>query len=173
MYDDARHFIRSTHQTFDIITSDPIHPWVKGSATLYTSEYFDMCKRHLNPGGIVTQWVPLYESNFDVVRSELATFFEAFPDGTVWDNDSGGEGYDVVLLGQQGTTSFNADALQDRLKHANQAAVAESLEEVGFHTVVGLLARYGGRAADLKPWLQGARSTAIATCGFSTWPAWV
>jgi spermidine synthase len=55
IYDDARHYILTTHETFDIITSDPIHPWVKGAATLYTREYFELCKRHLNPGGLVTQ----------------------------------------------------------------------------------------------------------------------
>ena len=36
VYDDARHYILTTHEKFDIITSDPIHPWVKGAATLYT-----------------------------------------------------------------------------------------------------------------------------------------
>ena len=45
--DDARHFVLTTHEKFDIITSDPIHPWVKGAATLYTREYFQMCKDHL------------------------------------------------------------------------------------------------------------------------------
>jgi len=59
IYDDARHFILTTHEKFDIITSDPIHPWVKGAATLYTKEYFELVRRHLNPGGLVTQWVPL------------------------------------------------------------------------------------------------------------------
>ena len=52
-------------EKFDIITSDPIHPWVKGSATLYSKEYFELVKEHLNPGGVVTQWVPLYESDTD------------------------------------------------------------------------------------------------------------
>ena len=32
-------------------------------------------KAHLNPGGVVTQWVPLYESDAATVRSEIATFF--------------------------------------------------------------------------------------------------
>ena len=59
VYDDARHYILTTNEKFDIITSDPIHPWVKGSATLYSKEYFEMCRRHLNPGGVITQWVPL------------------------------------------------------------------------------------------------------------------
>src|SRR5258708_20922760 len=34
-YDDARHFVLTTPEKFDVITSDPIHPWGKGTATLY------------------------------------------------------------------------------------------------------------------------------------------
>src|SRR5207244_3981291 len=79
VYDDARHYVLTTREKFDIITSDPIHPWVKGAATLYTKEYFELCKQRLNPGGVVTQWVPLYESDGATVKSEIATFFAAFP----------------------------------------------------------------------------------------------
>src|SRR5262249_49707473 len=68
VFDDARHYVLTTRETFDIITSDPIHPWVKGAATLYTKEYFELVKKRLNPGGVVTQWVPLYESNSAVVK---------------------------------------------------------------------------------------------------------
>ncbi|MEA3246832.1 MAG: fused MFS/spermidine synthase, partial [Gemmatimonadota bacterium] len=94
VYDDARHYVLTTREKFDVITSDPIHPWVKGAATLYTREYFEHVKAHLNPGGVVTQWVPLYESTEDVVRSEVATFLEVFPNGTVWRNDDqSGGGY--------------------------------------------------------------------------------
>src|SRR5262249_16524075 len=92
VYDDGRHFVLTTKEKFDVITSDPIHPFVKGSATLYTAEYFELCKQRLNPGGVVTQWVPLYESDVDTVKSEFATFFDAFPDGTVWGNPNNGEG---------------------------------------------------------------------------------
>ncbi|HEV1286115.1 MAG TPA: fused MFS/spermidine synthase, partial [Bryobacteraceae bacterium] len=111
IYDDARHFILTTNQKFDIITSDPIHPWVKGTATLYSKEYFELVKKHLNPGGVITQWVPLYESDFDTVKSELATFFDVFPNGTIWGNDINGEGYDLVLLAQTEPTKINIDAL--------------------------------------------------------------
>ena len=54
-------------------------------------------KRHLNPGGVVTQWVLLYESTPDVVKSEVATFVGSFPDATVWGNTNNGQGYDTVL----------------------------------------------------------------------------
>jgi spermidine synthase len=156
VYDDARHFILTTPLTFDIITSDPIHPWVKGSATLYTKEYFELCKRHLNPGGLVTQWVPLYESNLAVVKSEFATFFDVFPNGTVWSNDQNGQGYDIVLLGQDQALEINADAIQERLERPDHAKTSKSLLDVGFHTVVGLLQTYGGRASDLRDWLKDA-----------------
>jgi len=156
VYDDARHFILTTKETFDVITSDPIHPWVKGAATLYTKEYFELVKQHLNPGGVVTQWVPLYESSTDVVRSEVATFFNVFPDGTVWSNDIQGRGYDVVLAGHATPQIINVDSMQQRMSTPENARVAESLREVGFSTALSLLTTYGGQARDLAPWLVGA-----------------
>jgi spermidine synthase len=157
VYDDARHFILTTDEKFDIITSDPIHPWVKGSATLYTTEYFELCKRHLNPGGIVTQWVPLYESDVAVVKSELATFFKVFPEGTIWSNEKNSDGYDVVLLGQDGPTRIDVDEVQKRLDRADHEEVTESLREVGYGSSLLLFATYAGQAADLQPWLEDAQ----------------
>jgi spermidine synthase len=146
----------TTPHTFDIITSDPIHPWVKGSATLYTREYFELCRRRLNPGGLITQWVPLYETNTNVVKSEIATFFEVFPEGTIWSNNQNGLGYDLVLLGQEEKLKIDADEIQERLSRPDHEGVLKSIVEVGFETVVGLLATYGGQARDLRPWLENA-----------------
>jgi spermidine synthase len=155
VYDDARHFILTTKEKFDVITSDPIHPWVKGAATLYTKEYFELVKQHLKPGGVVTQWVPLYESFPDVVKSEVATFFNVFPDGTVWSNDIAGKGYDVVLAGHATPQTINVDSMQMRLTQNPRAA--QSLAEVGFTTAMSLLSTYGGQARDLGPWLVDAQ----------------
>jgi spermidine synthase len=156
VYDDARHFVLTTNEKFDIITSDPIHPWVKGSATLYSREYFEMVKAHLNPGGVVTQWVPLYESDVDTVRSELATFFSVFPYGTVWANQIEGRGYDIFLMGQVEPPRFDLDALQARFNSPEYARVANSLHDVGFNSPLDLFSIYSGNAADLQPWLAGA-----------------
>jgi spermidine synthase len=157
VYDDARHYILTTRDKFDIITSDPIHPWVKGAATLYTREYFELCRRHLNPAGLVTQWVPLYESNLAVVRSEVATFFSVFPNGTVWSNDDQGRGYDVVLLGPSGPAAIDLDGVQQRLRRDDYRSVRDSLRSVGYPSGLALLASYAGQAKDLAPWLQKAQ----------------
>jgi spermidine synthase len=157
VYDDGRHYISTTREKFDIITTDPIHPWVKGSAALYTKEYFELLAGHLNPGGLVTQWVPLYESTPDVVKSEVATFFDVFPHGTVWGNVSAeGAGYDLVLLGQSGAQTIDLDRMQQRLDRADHAAAAGSLLRVRFGSAIDLLATYAGRSSDLAPWLANA-----------------
>jgi spermidine synthase len=156
VYDDARHYVLTTRDKFDIITSDPIHPWVKGSATLYSKEYFQMVKEHLNPGGVVTQWVPLYESNEETVKSEIATFLDVFPGGTVWANAIDGAGYDLFLLGQNGPTKIDVDQLQARLDSPEYARVAQSLRDVGFDSAVDLLSIYSGQGSELRPWLADA-----------------
>jgi spermidine synthase len=156
VYDDARHYVLTTREKFDVITSDPIHPWVKGSATLYSKEYFELVKRHLNPGGIVTQWVPLYETDLSTVKSELATFFDVFPDGTIWGNDTAGGGYDTVLLGQAEAARIDVDQLQEKLERPDEARVAASMREVGFGSAIALLATYAGQGPDLRSWLEDA-----------------
>ncbi len=155
-YDDARSFILTTKEKFDVITSDPINPWVKGAASLYTREYFEAVKAHLNPGGIVTQWVPLYESTSEAVKSEVATFLEVFPGGTVWANNKDGGGYDLVLLGQVGPTKIDFEAMRQRFADPRYDRVAASLVEVGFESPVDLFSTYAGSAADLRPWLADA-----------------
>jgi spermidine synthase len=154
--DDARHYVLTTPERFDIITSDPIHPWVKGAATLYSKEYFEMVKRHLNPGGVVSQWVPLYQTDPETVRSAIATFVSVFPHATVWNNDLGGEGYDVMLLGQAEPARIDIGELARRLARPDYSMVRESLSEVGLGTELSLLATYAGQATDLAPWLANA-----------------
>jgi len=156
VYDDARHYVLTADEQFDVITSDPIHPWVKGSATLYTREYFEMVRRHLKPGGIVTQWIPLYESDIDVVRSEIATFAEVFPDATIWANLQEGQGYDVVIMGRNTPGPIDLDAMQSRFDDPRFARAADSMRGAGFMSPLDLLSTYGGRAPDLGPWLAGA-----------------
>ena len=155
--DDARHFVETTSETFDAVTSDPLDPWVKGAAMLYTAEFFDLVKKHLNPGGVVTLFVQLYESNTEAVKSEIGTFLEAFPNGVVFGNTNEGKGYDLVLLGQVEPTKIDVDAVQAKLQRPEYAPVQQSLREIGMNSAVDLFATYAGRRPDLEPWLRTAQ----------------
>jgi spermidine synthase len=183
VYDDGRHFLSTTREKFDIITSDPIDPWVKGCAALNTVEYYRMCRDHLNPGGNVSLWFPLNEGNLDTARSLIATFFQVFPQGILWTNElkgvgldamwsttGEGYGYDAILFGQAEPTVIDLDAFQKRLDRPDHKAVKESLLEVGFgefSTMIDgevvrapgldLLATYSGQASMLQEWTRGAQ----------------
>jgi len=154
--DDARHYLLTTREKFDAITSDPLDPWVKGAAMLYTKEFFETVKAHLNPGGAVTLFVQLYESNTAAVKSEIATFLEVFPGGVVWGNTNNGAGYDLVLLGQAGPTQIDVEAVQRHLSEPSMAPVARSLGEIGMYSAIDLFSNYAGMKSDLAPWLADA-----------------
>ena len=64
----------------------------------------------------------------DVVKSEIATFFDVFPQGTIWDN---GIGYDLVLLGhRRGHDRRRPHAAPAR--SGDHALAVESLRSVRF-----------------------------------------
>jgi spermidine synthase len=174
VYDDGRHYIRTLPKDakFDIITSDPIDPWVKGCAALNTIEYYQMCKEHLKPGGVMSLWIPLYESNNDSAKSLIATFFQVFPNGMLFSNDLNNIGYDAVLLGQVEPARIDLDKLEERLGGYEYARVKQSLLDVGFganatninwapnavgDSIMSLLATYAGRGVDLGEWTRGAQ----------------
>ncbi len=156
VYDDARHFLLTTTEKYDIIASDPLDVFVKGTAALYSEEYFNVVKQHLNPGGYFTLYVPLYETSEPTIKSELLTFFKAFPNGTIWANNRDGQGYDMVFLGQVEPLKIDVDAVQDRLKRPDYDKVRESLVGIDVHSLPDLLSAYTGNATDLDPWIRGA-----------------
>jgi spermidine synthase len=161
VYDDGRHFVRTTKEKFDVITSDPIDPWVKGCAALNTVEYYRMCREHLNDGGVMTLWIPLYESDDDTFKSVLATFFQVFPNGVLWSNDYDADGYDAVLFGIKddsgGGYRINVDEFQARWDRDDHGRVRDSLAFVGFSNPMTVLATYAGHAEGLKQWSRDAK----------------
>ena len=157
VYDDGRHFISTSKDTYDIITTDPIDPWAKGAAALYTKEFFRICRDHLKQGGVMTVWIPLYQSSNESVQSMISTFSEVFPGAILWSNDNLGEGYDMVLFGQNGPTHVDLETLESKFYGPGYQMVRSSLADVGFLSPEGLLGTYAGRAPDLAKWMEGAQ----------------
>jgi spermidine synthase len=116
-----------------------------------------MVKQHLNPGGVVTLFVQLYESNTEAVKSEIGTFLEAFPNGIVFGNTNEGKGYDLVLVGQVEPSKIDVDAIEARLQRPEYAPVKRSLNQIGMNSAIDLFSTYAGRKPDLAPWLRDAQ----------------
>jgi len=110
---DGRHFLQSTTETFDLITTDPTHP-ILGSASLYTREYFELCRSHLNKGGMVSQYLPLHKLLPGDFKGIIQTFCSVFPKCTIWLGH-----YHAVLLG------FTGDGKIDFREWANRMAAMQ------------------------------------------------
>jgi spermidine synthase len=155
--DDARHYLLTTDRMFDAITSDPFDPWVKGAATLYTVEFWREARAHLNPGGVITVFVQLYESNLEAVKSEIATFLEVFPEGMVFANLAYGQGYDVVMVGQNNPAPIDLDAIDAKLNSPEYFPVLQSLGEVGFYSAAQLMSTFAAKRPEIDPWIADAQ----------------
>ncbi|MCZ6598375.1 MAG: fused MFS/spermidine synthase, partial [Planctomycetota bacterium] len=91
---DGRHVLLMEDARYDLITSDPIHPWTRGSSDLYALEHFERMAAHLAPGGIASQWLPLYQLSDEDVRTVVATWCAAFETTAAWLT-----AYDLALIG--------------------------------------------------------------------------
>ncbi|RLD86464.1 MAG: hypothetical protein DRJ02_08560, partial [Bacteroidetes bacterium] len=101
MAGDGRHFLQKTSKTYDLISCDPTHP-VLGSGNLYTEEYFELCKTHLNDGGMVSQYLPLHKLRLNDFLGLIKTFHKVFPYATVWLGQ-----YHAILLGSTNPLKIN------------------------------------------------------------------
>ena len=80
---DGRRYLQATKQTYDLISCDPTHP-VLGSGSLYTREYFALCRARLNPGGMVSQYLPLHKLRTKELIGLIGTFADVFPQCAIW-----------------------------------------------------------------------------------------
>ncbi len=158
VFDDARHYMMTTKETYDIIASDPLDVWVKGTASIYTQEFFESVRDHLNPGGFFTRYVPPDHADQAGIKSELATFFKVFPNATVWANtQQGGLGYDMVAMGQKEPLKIDISKIQERLLSPAYLPVLESLKEVGYFSASDLNGSVAAQRSDLTKWLGDAQ----------------
>jgi len=76
---DAIKVLRSTDETFDIIVSEPNHPWVAGVENLFSVEFLNLVRNRLDDDGVYCQWFPLFVTEPGIVLTILNTFNEVFP----------------------------------------------------------------------------------------------
>ena len=81
---DGRQHLLTTSTSYDVITAEPPPPSSAGSVNLYTREYYELTKRALKPGGIVSQWIPLHSQAETHIYEHFRTFLESFPYVMAW-----------------------------------------------------------------------------------------
>lgn len=78
---DARHRLLRDRSTFDVIVSQPSHPWRSGASALFTHEFFALVRSRLESDGVFAQWINLFNMDRETLLSLAGTFYDTFPHG--------------------------------------------------------------------------------------------
>ena len=149
--DDARSYLRVTSNRYDMIVSEPSHPWVPGVANLFTKEFFTLGRDRLHEDGLFVQWVQIYQLSTDSLRSVLATFHDVFRHVLVFRVEGANKGKDLLLVGSKKPSSL--DRLPLRI---NDARMSAELARVNIKSEADVRAWFVCDETRLAPAVAGA-----------------
>jgi predicted membrane-bound spermidine synthase len=124
--DDAKAFFASSPRRYDLIVSEPSNPWMGGTATLFSDEFYSFVPRHLEDDGIFLQWLQTYEINPALVGSVLRAMLGHFSDVRAYLTN----GEDLLLIA---VPKGRVPALGERL--FGDAGLRDDLARLGFRNV--------------------------------------
>lgn len=146
---DGRHFLERNPGRYGFITLEPPPPIVSGSVHLYTRDFYELCRRRLEPGGVIAQWLPLHSQSLTSARMAAATFVEAFPHVQLWLPSL----RDAVLIG----SDVPVDLSFERLRRAYaEPATRRNLRAAALETPEALLATFFLDRDGVRAWSGGA-----------------
>jgi spermidine synthase len=138
-FEDGRNFMLTETHRYDVITLESIHPkWDAGNASLYSREFYRLCKSRLNPGGFVSQWAPLNGMTLQEFKTILRTFSEEFPHASLWFVQTTGylASTNAILLGSNERLDIDTDRF---LAGFATPALARDLAEEGIDNPIQVL----------------------------------
>ncbi|WP_197169455.1 fused MFS/spermidine synthase [Novipirellula galeiformis] len=139
--DDARHFLATTEQTYDVIVSDLFVPWESETGYLYTVEQFALARTRLRESGLLCQWLPLYQLGTDEFRMIADSLRSVFPHVTLWWGRLHGSRPILALVASEHGLRINESEMQQRL---NRLTATGQFEDASFATPTRIVEWYAG-----------------------------
>ena len=81
---DGRTWLMAMPESYDMIISEPSHPWQTGNANLFTIDFFNLVIKRLKKGGIFCQWLPTYHMDKEHFRLLVSSLKKVFPSVHIW-----------------------------------------------------------------------------------------
>lgn len=146
---DGRSHITYENFNYDVITSDPIHPFVAGSANLYTKDFYKIARSHLNPKGIFCQWIPLVGISPDSYNIILNTLHDVFPHIALFSFFG-----ESVAIASSDPIQIDWKELETRFY---SQLVYNDLKSFDFNTPYNIVAFYMGGENQIDDYLQNVK----------------
>jgi spermidine synthase len=134
---DGRHHLETTAQRYSLVVAEPPPPHSAGVVNLYSREYYQACRRCLLPGGMVVQWLPVFELSRRDGKVIIRAFSDVFPNCYLIDGGFDGE---LLLLGTDQPLSIdyaNFKARADRVGERLRAAGWDSSDDLLASLIAG------------------------------------
>ena len=106
--DDARHYLMSHAEYYDVIIGDLFHPDLVGRSALLSRQQFMRARSRLGDGGIFVQWLALNQFDIDNMKVVLRTFKEVFPDAVMFV-----DAFRLAMVGTNNGAITSAKVLQN------------------------------------------------------------
>lgn len=126
-FTDGRNKVLASSEKYDVILSDSIHPRFSGNGSLYTYEYYQLLKERLNLGGVVSQWLPFYSLTPENFKMIIKSFYEVFPNSSVWFVNSTLNSY-VIVIGTPDRPQIDYSVMQEKLQIPEVAADLQEIQ---------------------------------------------
>lgn len=109
---DAREFLLTEGEKYDLIVSEPSNPCRAGVANLYTREFYSNASQRLSEDGIFCQWLQGYEVEPETIRTVITTLRKVFPKVEVWATQS----VDMLLICSNDDKPWSLESIRQRVK---------------------------------------------------------
>jgi spermidine synthase len=156
IYRDVRNHLHLTDRRYDAIVNDCTS--IRGfaeNASLYTKEYFQSARAHLNPGGLFMSWIDVYTTeSFEVMQSVIGTVMDVFPHVTLWFMTTEPAPF-FVIVGSETPQRFSPAHITAELA---RPAVRDSLAVINCHDSGDVLSCYIADEQDLKRYVCDYRT---------------
>jgi spermidine synthase len=143
--EDAKTFFSTHNKRYDFIISEPSNPWVSGTASLFTKEFYHLIKQYLTGDGMLVQWLQLYEIDIPLVASVIKALSSEFAHYEIYATDD----EDIVIIAHDRT---DATELNPRLFASPR--LATELYRVGVRRLQDLYVHNIGNKQALDPLFQ-------------------
>ncbi|MBN1517881.1 fused MFS/spermidine synthase [Candidatus Sumerlaeota bacterium] len=151
--EDARSYLRFTDEQYDIIATDCTDLRYKTNANLYDVEYFELCRDHITPKGMVVVWMPLAGLSREAFLVALRTFNHVFANMQIYYMNNYSTHY-ILLLGthDDNPLKINVNRMAEKLAIPS---VKADLAEIELDSVEKLLSCFITDAGALHDALYG------------------
>ena len=120
---DGRNFLLTTQKRYDVITGEPPPPRTAFTVNLYTQDFYEAARDRLQPGGFMTQWIPLHSQSAEEVDMHFKTFLAVFPHAIAWMPVAN----ELLIIGSDQPITIDFKKLKKRMA---EPAIAQALRDI-------------------------------------------